>query len=204
MSYELNPAEVRVLGCLLEKDQTTPDHYPLSLNALTDACNQKTNRDPVVSYQESKVQEAVESLRAKKLVQVIAGYEIRVPKYGHSFSEAFNLGRGEMALIAVLLLRGPQTVGELRGRTQRMHSFDGLDVVESTLRRLQEREPPLARKMARQPGWKESRYMHLLAGEVEAALPEAEPSQLETRLETLEKEVADLRQQLTDFRKQFE
>jgi hypothetical protein len=215
---QLNEIEVRVLGGLLEKDITTPDYYPLSLNALINACNQKSNRDPVMALDESAVRQALDSLNEKSLAGQATSADSRVPKYAHRLQEVFNFDRREMAVLCVLLLRGPQTPGELRGRTERMYRFDDLGVVESALHRLMEREPPLVKKLARQPGTKESRYAHLLAGEVEGwsapgetqvtAAPDIQDEQrinrLETEVQSLRKEVADLRQQLEDFRKQFE
>jgi uncharacterized protein YceH (UPF0502 family) len=215
---KLNEVEVRVLGALLEKEITTPDYYPLSLNALINACNQKSNRDPVMALDESAVRQALDSLNEKSLAGQATSADSRVPKYAHRLQEVFNFDRREMAVLCVLLLRGPQTPGELRGRTERMYKFDDLGVVESALHRLMEREPPLVKKLARQPGTKESRYAHLLAGDVEGwiAPAEAQPvaatggqdeqriSRLETEVQILRTEIADLRQQLEGFRKQFE
>jgi len=215
---KLDEIEVRVLGALLEKEITTPEYYPLSLNALINACNQKSNRDPVMALDESAARDALESLADKNLVGHGTSADSRVPKYAHHLQEVFNFDRRESAVLCVLLLRGPQTPGELRGRTERMYKFDDLSVVESALHRLMEREPPLVMKLARQPGTKESRYAHLLAGEQEEWSAPAEPQlvgsasvqdderikRLETELESLRKEVADLRHQLDDFRKQFE
>jgi hypothetical protein len=214
----LNEIEVRVLGSLVEKEITTPDYYPLSLNALINACNQKSNRDPVMALDESVVTEALESLNEKGLASQVTSADSRVPKYGHRLQEVFNFDRREMAVLCVLLLRGPQTPGELRGRTERMYKFDDLEVVESALHHLMERDPPLVKKLARLPGTKESRYAHLLAGDVEGwiAPAEAHPvaatggqdeqriTRLETEVQGLRTEIADLRQQLEDFRKQFE
>jgi len=224
---KLDEIEVRVLGALLEKDITTPDYYPLSLNALINACNQKSNRDPVMALEESAVRDAVNRLNVKNLAGQATSADSRVPKYAHRLQEVFNFDRREMAVLCVLLLRGPQTPGELRGRTERMYKFDDLGVVESALHRLMEREPPLAMRLPRQPGTKESRYAHLLAGEMEAWSKPAEPgtgrygaepqpvaaagsqdeermTRLETEVQSLRQEVTDLRQQLEDFRKQFE
>ena len=215
---KLDEIEVRVLGALLEKEITTPDYYPLSLNALINACNQKSNRDPVMVLDESAVRQALVSLNEKSLAGHATSADSRVSKYAHRLQEVFNFDRREMAALCVLLLRGPQTPGELRGRTERMYKFDDLGVVESALHRLMEREPPLVKKLARQPGTKESRYAHLLAGEMEEWSAPAEPqlvaaagsqdkqrvARLETEVQSLRKEVADLRQQLEDFRKQFE
>ena len=215
---KLDEIEVRVLGALLEKDITTPDYYPLSLNALINACNQKSNRDPVMALDESAVRDALDRLNEKSLASQATSADSRVPKYAHRLQEVFNFDRREMAVLCVLLLRGPQTPGELRGRTERMYKFDDLGVVESALHRLMEREPPLLMKLPRQPGTKESRYAHLLAGEMEAWRKPAETqavaaagsqdeermTRLETEVQSLRQEVADLRQQLEDFRKQFE
>jgi hypothetical protein len=215
---KLDEIEVRVLGALLEKEITTPDYYPLSLNALINACNQKSNRDPVMTLDESAVRQALDSLNEKNLAGQATSADSRVPKYAHRLQEVFNFDRREMAVLCVLLLRGPQTPGELRGRTERMYKFDDLGMVESALHRLMEREPPLVKKLARQPGTKESRYAHLLGGEVEewSALAETQPivaagtqdeeriTRLEMEVQNLLKEVTDLRQQLEDFRKQFE
>lgn len=197
----LHPSEVRVLGALLEKDITTPEYYPLTLNALVNACNQKSSREPVVNYGEEIVTEAVASLQHRGLALRISGAGHRVEKYGHRLGEKLNLGRREQALLCVLMLRGPQTVGE-RGRTERMHDFADLEEVERVLESLQSREPdalvaPLAR----------GRWVQLLGGPYEES---AEPgtagvrTPLEERVEALEREVAEMRQQLESFRRQFE
>ena len=214
---KLDEIEVRVLGALLEKDITTPDYYPLSLNALVNACNQKSNRDPVMALDESAVRDALDRLNEKNLAGQATSADSRVPKYAHRLQEVFNFDRREMAVLCVLLLRGPQTPGELRGRTERMYKFDDLGMVESALHRLMDREPPLVMKLPRQPGTKESRHAHLLAGEMEAWSKPAETqpmaagsqdeermTRLETEVQSLRREVADLRQQLEEFRKQFE
>ena len=211
----LTAVEVRVLGALVEKEMATPEYYPLTLNALVNACNQKSNRDPAVSYDEDTVAEAIDSLREKKLAAVITGAGMRVPKYRELLSESLNLGRRELAILCELMLRGPQTVGELRDRAGRLHPFADLDEVESILRRLMEWQPdPLAVRLARQPGTKEQRNAHLLSGEPAAvasaeAPPEA-PARGE-RLAALEAEVRELRnevralgERLDKFRAQFE
>jgi len=215
----LNEIEVRVLGSLIEKDITTPDYYPLSLNALINACNQKNNRDPVMNLDEDAVRHALSSLQEKRLAGPAGGADSRVTKYEHRLQETYNFDRRETAILCVLLLRGPQTPGELRGRTERMYRFEALDDVLSTLQRLAQREPALVKVLPRQPGTKESRYMHLLAGDVEdagvpqAATPataESVPAQtdriahLENEVAVLRNEVADLKQQFAEFRKQFE
>ena len=220
MNIILNDVETRVLGSLVEKDVTTPDYYPLSLNALVNACNQKNNRDPVMHLQEDAVQEALSTLQDKRLAGPTSSADSRVTKYEHRLQEAFNFTRGETAVLCVLLLRGPQTPGELRGRTERMHRFEDLTEVQSTLQRLMQHDPPLVRVIPRQPGTKESRYKHLLARDVEDAADVAQaPSSafvasnsqdtdrithLENVVSDLRKEVADLKQQLANFRKQFE
>ena len=220
MNIILNDVETRVLGSLVEKDVTTPDYYPLSLNALVNACNQKNNRDPVMHLQEDAVQEALSTLQDKRLAGPTSSADSRVTKYEHRLQEAFNFTRGETAVLCVLLLRGPQTPGELRGRTERMHRFEDLTEVQSTLQRLMQHDPPLVRVIPRQPGTKESRYKHLLARDVEDAADVAQaPSSafvasnsqdtdrithLEDVVSDLRKEVADLKQQLASFRKQFE
>ena len=210
MNLLLNETEVRVFGALIEKDITTPDYYPLSLNALVNACNQKSNRDPVMSLDEDTVAAAVDTLRAAGLVLVTSGGEHRVRKYSHRLGEVFNFDRREQVLLCVLMLRGPQTIGELRGRTERLYTFDSLDAVEATLARLMERTPPLVVKLARRPGEKEPRFAHLLAGEIElfeaAPAPEApaHSSPVGERIARLETELAELKRQFEDFRRNFE
>ena len=206
MDWQLDAAEARVLGALLEKEIATPDYYPLSLNALVNACNQKSNREPVVSYDEDIVETALEGLRAKGLAVRMTGGDSRVPKHGQRFTEKFNLGRREAAVLCVLMLRGPQTVGELRGRSERLYQFDDLEGVESTLNRLAEME--FVKKLARQTGYKEQRWAQLLAGDVEVgeeATPTAErgPSDRE-RLAALEREVSELKRAFEEFRRSFE
>jgi len=213
--FELNDAEVRVLGALVEKEIATPDYYPLSLNALTNACNQKSNRDPVLSLSESDVTQALDSLRDKGLARHVSSFDSRVPKYAHQLAEVFNFDRREIAVLCVLLLRGPQTPGELRGRTDRLYGFDDLTAVEATLKHLSEREPPLVRQLPRQPGTKEFRWAQLLVGDIEAWEPPPSPVRetpaheqrvqvLEGEVEQLRKELEDLKQQFSEFRKQFE
>jgi uncharacterized protein YceH (UPF0502 family) len=223
MTLLLTEIETRVLGSLIEKDITTPDYYPLSLNALVNACNQKNNRDPVVTLGEEAVREALATLQEKRLAGSASGADSRVTKYEHRLQEVFNFDRREIAILCVLLLRGPQTPGELRTRTERMYHFEALEDVVSTLDRLSQREPPLAAILRRQPGTKESRYTHLFSGQPEASSVSVArallPADLTTgptsttpdRLTKLEEEVAQLRrelsevqQQLASFRKQFE
>jgi uncharacterized protein len=209
----LSEVEVRVLGALMEKDITTPDYYPLSLNALVNACNQKNNRDPVMRLDEDVVRGALDSLQGQRLAGPASGADSRVTKYEHRLQEVFNFDRREMAILCVLLLRGAQTPGELRGRAERMYRFEGLDDVHGALDRLGQREPPLVAVLPRQPGTKESRFMHLLSGTAVPAEPAraAENPSSQDRLTVLESEVAELREeiarmqeQLAAFRKQFE
>jgi uncharacterized protein len=221
----LTEIETRVLGSLIEKDITTPDYYPLSLNALVNACNQKNNRDPVMSLDDSAVRDALATLQEKRLAGPASGADSRVTKFEHRLQEVFNFDRREIAVVCVLLLRGPQTPGELRSRTERMYHFEALDDIVSTLDRLAQRVPPLSAVLPRQPGTKESRYMHLFSGEppeqpnvsattsvARALLPAtADENSTADRLTALEEEVSTLRaelsevqQQLATFRKQFE
>jgi uncharacterized protein YceH (UPF0502 family) len=217
----LSAAEVRVLGALIEKQITTPDYYPLTLNGLTNACNQLTNREPVVAYDEQTVVRASEGLREKRLATLYAGAESRVAKYKHTLNDALLLTPGETAVLCVLMLRGPQTLGELRPRTERLFKFDNLPEVEATLSALAARQPqPLVARLPRQPGTKESRYAQLFSGPAEAAAappdsppaPAATPAPgvpdrialLEQEVADLRRELADLRQTLADFRRQFD
>lgn len=209
----LSTAEIRVLGSLVEKAVTTPDNYPLTLAALTNACNQLSNRDPVVSYDRKEVVRALDGLREKHLATLFHGADDRVPKYKHALNDVFALNPGELALLCVLMLRGPQTVGELRTRTERMHFFRMLADVETGLQALALREPPLVTKMARQIGLKEPRYAHLLSGSAEPADPEsAPPLEPETlavraedeRLARLEAQTASLRRELSDLQHEVE
>lgn len=208
----LNDVEVRVLGALVEKEITTPDYYPLSLNALINACNQKSNREPVMELDENVVRDALLSLQEKRLAGPASGADSRVTKYEHRL-ESFNFSRREIAVLCVLMLRGPQTPGELRGRTERMYKFEDLEQVQSALHQLMQREPSLVAMLARQPGTKEARYAHLLSGPVENWQPssgastspdDADLASLEERVRALEQEVAGLKDQFAAFRKQFE
>src|SRR5580698_10786497 len=165
MPLLLTDVEVRVLGALIEKDITTPDYYPLSLNALVNACNQKNNREPVMTLDEAAVRDALGSLQEKRLAGPDRGADSRVTKFEHRLQEVFNFDRREIAVLCVLLLRGAQTPGELRGRAERMYRFESLEDVVATLDRLSRREPPLVAVLARQPGTKEARSMHLLSGD---------------------------------------
>ena len=218
MNIILNETEARVLGALLEKEITTPDYYPLSLNSLVNACNQKSNRDPVMNLDEDSVRDALRTLHDNSLARSVSAADSRVTKYEHRLQEAFNFDRREAALFCELLLRGPQTPGELRTRAERMHQFDDLSEAQSALQRLMNREPPLVKVLARQPGTKESRYIHLLSGdakpvsstagrEVPAALEREKMdgfSRLSSEMAELRRDVADLKHQFAAFRKQFE
>jgi uncharacterized protein YceH (UPF0502 family) len=201
----LDAVEARVLGCLIEKEITTPEYYPLSLNALVAACNQTSNRNPVVHYDEVTVAGALDTLREKKLVHLIRG-ESRVTKYRHVLYEAMDLSRPVIGIMCVLMLRGPQTVGEIRTRTTRLYDFTSLEQVETTLNSLITADPPLVARLPRQTGQKEIRYAHLLSGEVTLAqTEEAAESEAELdRIGRLEQEVEDLKRQFAEFRKQFE
>ncbi|MEI6703752.1 MAG: YceH family protein [Deltaproteobacteria bacterium] len=219
MEYILNDREVRVLGSLIEKELTTPEYYPLSLNALTNACNQKSNRDPVMTLSEEDVVRALDSLRFKQLA-ILSADGGRVPKYRHLLAEKLGLMPAEQAIICELLVRGPQTVGELRTRGERMHSLPDLAAVEDILRELMERGTPLITRMARQPGRKEARYAQLFSTieECDEDSPEAPPeaarqrvmaeneriTKLEEEVAALHVEVAGLRVVVEEFKKQFE
>jgi len=208
MDWQLDATEARVLGALMEKEITTPDYYPLSTNALVNACNQKSNREPVVSYDEGTVEDALESLRHKGLVTRVTG-ESRVAKHEQRFTEKFNLGRREAALLCVLMLRGPQTPGELRGRSERLYTFDDLEAVEGTLTRLAEME--YVKKLSRRVGFKEQRWAQLLAGDVEESSEGASPVSASEhglsdreRIARLESDFAALKQEFENFRRNFE
>jgi uncharacterized protein YceH (UPF0502 family) len=215
MAEHLNEIEARVLGSLVEKQLTTPEYYPLTLNALTAACNQKTNRDPVVSYYDEMITAAVDSLRDKNLVYLFYGSSSRVVKYKHMLPNVYDLSPPEVAVICVMLLRGPQTVGELRERTGRLYEFSGIGEVNETLERLMRRDEPLVAKLERQPGQKEARFAHLLSGEVvqenlpisrsKIALPANDRiADLEIKIEAIQNELASIREMFEEFRKQFE
>jgi uncharacterized protein len=211
MNIELNEVECRVLGALVEKEATTPEYYPLSLNALMNACNQKSNREPVMNLDEAAVRDALHSLDQQLLVRSVSASDSRVTKYEHRLQEMFNFYRHEIAILCVLLLRGPQTPGELRGRTDRLHHFEDLSAVQSSLTHLMKREPPLVKVLPRQPGTKESRYCHLLGGDVQVApeatdVPERSASgshENDRRIEKLEEEVAGLKREIEELRAQF-
>lgn len=208
----LTAAEARALGSLLEKEITTPEYYPLSLNALVNACNQRSNREPVMNLDEEDVRLALRGLEDKHLAAPSRSAESRVVKYEHGLGEAFNFSRAEAALLCVLMLRGPQTPGELRGRAERMHRFDEIADVLAGLQKLMEREPPLAAILPRQPGTKESRYAQLLSGTAEsiaAASADAAPAATEgsgndERIAQLEATVAELRTEVAALREKID
>jgi uncharacterized protein len=217
----LSEVAARVLGALVEKEITTPEYYPLSLNALVNACNQKSNREPVMNLDEDAVTAALRSLSDLELAGAADTNDSRVRKYEHRLGEAFNFTRPEIAVLCVLLLRGAQTPGELRGRGERLHHFEELSDVQAALQELMAREPALVKVLPRQPGTKESRYMHLMSGDVEvaprqgardsiAAISSSEATddggtaRLERDIAQLRSDVAELRQQFAQFRKQFE
>jgi len=207
----LSAAEARALGALVEKEVTTPDYYPLSLNALLNACNQRSNREPVMDLDEDDLRQALHILENKQLAGRARSADGRVTKYEHWLGEAFNFSRAETALLCVLLLRGPQTPGELRGRTERLHRFDEISDVLAGLQRLMEREPPLVAILPRQPGTKEPRYAHLLSGEVEIAPPvattPATPENAtghEERIAQLVAAVAELRHELDALKQKID
>jgi hypothetical protein len=218
VDFILHPAEVRVLGSLLEKDITTPEYYPLTLNALLNACNQKSNRDPMVSYDEPAVTHALDALKTKGFVTVVTGAGNRVPKYAHRISDRLNLGRRELALICELMVRGPQTLGELRTHAARMYDFSDLEEVETCLNGMMERAvDPLVTRLPRQSGTKEERYAHLLSGEPAPGAPSPSVpapsassseidrvSRLESEVSALRSEVQALKEQFEKFQKQFE
>lgn len=207
MTEKLTETEVRVVGCLIEKQLTTPEYYPLTLNALVAACNQKTSREPVVSFSDETVEKALDSLREKNLVYVFYGSTSRVPKYKHLVPDVFELTPSEVAVVCVLMLRGAQTLGELRERTGRLYEFSALGEVAETLDGLMKREEPLISRLERQPGQKEIRFFHLLSGEVQtentSVLPENDKIKTD-RLTKLEQEVESLRGELVALQKTFE
>ena len=210
MDLQLDTAEVRVLGSLLEKEIATPDYYPLSLNALINACNQKSNREPVVWFDEATVENALSGLRAKSVAARITGGDSRVPKHGQRFTERFNLGRREAAILCLLMLRGPQTIGELRGRSERLYTFDDLEAVESTLHRLA--EMGFVKELPRLPGSREPRHGHLFSGEPEVGAAETSPvehaepagSPLAERVTALEEKLDQITREFQEFRRKFE
>jgi uncharacterized protein YceH (UPF0502 family) len=221
MEIQLSDVAARVLGALVEKEITTPEHYPLSLNALVNACNQKTNREPVMNLDESAVTAALRSLSELEWAGAADTSDSRVRKYEHRLQEVFNFTRPETAVLCVLLLRGAQTPGEIRGRGERLHHFEELSDVQAGLQKLMQRDPMLVKVLPRQPGTKESRYVHLLCGDVEESEREQkrEPvseisrglatdaatiARLQTEIAALKNDVTELKQQFAQFRNQFE
>ncbi len=220
MDMKLSEAAARVLGALVEKEITTPEYYPLSLNALVNACNQKSNREPVMNLDENAVSAALRSLSDLELAGAADTNDSRVRKYEHRLGEIFNFTRPEIAVLCVLLLRGAKTAGEIRGRAERLHHFEELSDVQAALQKLMQRDPALVKVLARQPGTKESRYVHLLSGDVDDAAgvgtvavgreavsgggENGRMARLESEVAELTKQVADLKQQFALFRKQFE
>ncbi len=213
MNIDLNDQELRVLGALIEKEITTPEYYPLSLNALVAACNQKSNREPVMNLTEEEVSEALLSLRDKKLVWQLSTAGGRVPKFEHNIRSLFTLTKAETAILCVLMLRGAQTAGEIKGRTERMHSFSNLQEVEETLKGLISREDgPFVKELPRQPGKKEPRFIHLFSTMIIDSLESSTPNAAETpvqktttadRLSDLEQEVKRLREELDLLKNEF-
>lgn len=218
----LTAIETRILGCLLEKERVTPENYPLSLNSLASGCNQTTNREPVTAYDSRTLEKGLESLRARRFVTALTGAGSRVQKYRHNFLDHFELERREVALMTVLMLRGPQTAGELRQRTERLYAFGTLEEVESCLQGLCAGDDPLVRYLPARPGQKERRYAHLLSGEPEwtntpdvlsegqsgaapagAVYEEIPLPESLTRVEALEKEMAQLKADLQSLRDEF-
>ncbi|MFT5350582.1 MAG: hypothetical protein ACI9MF_001399 [Gammaproteobacteria bacterium] len=223
MEIQFTAAEIRALGCLIEKESTTPEAYPLTLNSLTRACNQKSNREPVMELSEAAVQEALDNLAKQMLVSSRSGSESRVIKYSHRMKDRrtpeFDFNQAELAVVSVLLVRGPQTLGEIRTRSARIHQFDDMQALMATLTKLGERvDGPYVKQLPRHPGQKESRYTHLFAGDVEESFiadfspqrsrstNESDESMglLEQRVSQLEEEITTLREELHSFIKQFE
>ena len=216
MDLTLNKIEERVMGALIEKGLTTPDYYPLTLNSLTSACNQKSNRNPVLALDETTVARTLDALRERQFVRMVSGAEMRVPKYYHRFQEEGGFSDPEVAVLAELMLRGPQTIGELRGRASRMHELPDLEQVEAVLLGLTNRDDaPVVKKLPRQAGHKESRYAHLLAGEPEAPAASREDDEAPAegarvqivaeneRMDRLEREIGELRSGMEEMRQQF-
>lgn len=211
MDIVLDDTEVRILGCLIEKEMTTPEYYPLSLNALTNACNQKSSRNPVVSYDETAVTHGLDSLQEKGLARKTLTQGSRVPKYLHAILDRFDLSRQEMAILCELMLRGPQTVGEIRSHAERMSAFENMEEVEKTLQGLMDYDPPLAIKLPRETGRKECRYIHLFSGSIVTektaydlpAEPAAPRIPAHERIIRLEEEIARLRTELEELKQAF-
>jgi len=212
MEAMLSEAEVRILGCLIEKEMTTPDHYPLSLNALINACNQKSNRNPVTAFDEATVEKGLDSLQVKGFTQVTHAAGSRVPKYLHTFLDKFDLSGQELAVLCELMLRGPQTMGELRAHAERISAIENLETIARILQTLMDQVPSLVVRLEREPGRKERRYMHLLSGEPVAGNTEPSPSSEEKllnayaaadRISKLEEELRLVREELEGIKKLF-
>ncbi len=209
--HDLSPEEVRVLGCLLEKQRTTPDTYPLTLNALRAACNQSTNREPVVAYDEETVRDALDRLGRRRFTRLTSYHGSRAAKFRHLLDEALQIGPEEQAVLAVMMLRGPQTPGELLQRTERLHRFPDMEALHALLDRLQERE--LVARYDRRPGQREDRYGHLLGAEADEEpstapppprpVPVAAAPRDDDRLDRLEREVAELRAEVAALREEL-
>lgn len=210
MSTQLSETEVRVLGSLVEKQLTTPEYYPLTMNALTAACNQKSNRDPVMTLGETEIQAAIDRMRDLNLVYLFYGSGSRTVKYKHMLPSVYELDPAGTAVITVLMLRGPQTIGEIRDRTGRMFEFRDLNEVQAALDDLTKRDEPLIVKLERQAGQKEARYAHLLSGEIDVTKLHVPPerasagSAANERIEKLEGEVERLSSELAEFKALFE
>ncbi|MBI5196077.1 MAG: YceH family protein [Nitrospirae bacterium] len=217
MGIILNDIELRILGSLIEKERTTPDYYPMTLNALINACNQKSNRDPIVSFDESTVARVLDELQKKRLAEKIYKADSRVPKYEHNFKKVFDVSDSELAVMCELLLRGAQTIGEIRNRAERMHKFEGIQEVDTILNGLMGRQEPLVLKLPRQTGHKECRFMHLLSGKpvihetgpgilCETPAPDENEriTKLENDLSLLRREMDELRQDFISLKSQLE
>ncbi len=208
MIFDLTFEEVRVIGSLIEKELTTPEYYPLTINSLMNACNQKSNREPVVSFDEKIIEETLEKLRGKGMARRVTGNDIRVAKYRQTFTELLNLSSDEIAVICTLLLRGAQTPGEIKGRSGRMFDFDSLKQIDEVLQKLVEKENPMVIKLPRQSGMKESRFTHLFSGV--PAITETDEVDIsdqkgvESRIEKLEKEIEYLYSELKNLKLDFE
>lgn len=210
----LTPIEIRILGSLIEKELSTPEYYPMSANALTNACNQKNNRDPITQYDEITITNELESMKEKLLVGKVLGVGSRVPKYRHLFGQSFELYEAEVPILAVLMLRGPQTLGELRARTSSMKEYASLEIVDEIINRLMERDEPLVVRLPKQIGQKDFRFMHLLGGEPDLSLYQTHEKEqdltvetrkkLEEQIDELKQEINLLKSQFEEFRKQFE
>ncbi len=208
MNTLLSFEEIRIIGCLIEKELTTPEYYPLTVNSLKNACNQKSNRSPVVTFDEELISANLEKLREKALVRRVTGSDMRVPKYRQNFTEEYGFSRQETAVICVLMLRGSQTPGEIKGRTGRMYNFENLIEVEEVLQKFMHREIPLITKLPRQPGTKEFRYAHLLSGETEIepvnSKSDSNDNIIEERISNLESEIIFLKSELDEIKNAFE